>query len=62
MIRAGSFRGSRADLAVLRKGELAKAAVLIAVTQHDAVNLMVTQAGKTLFQVPRVMARVNLKG
>jgi trk system potassium uptake protein TrkA len=58
------FRGSRvegdgADLAVLRKAEIAKATVLMAVTQHDSVNLMVTQAAKTLFQVPRVMARVN---
>jgi trk system potassium uptake protein TrkA len=58
------FRGSRlegdgADLAVLRKADIAKAAAVIAVTHHDAINLMVTQAAKTLFQVPRVMARVN---
>jgi trk system potassium uptake protein TrkA len=58
------FRGSRvegdgADLAVLREAEIGEAAAVIAVTQHDAVNLMVTQAAKTLFNVPRVMARLN---
>jgi trk system potassium uptake protein TrkA len=58
------FRGSRVkgdgtDLAVLQSVETANAAAVVAVTPEDAVNLMVTQAAKSLFHVRRVMARVN---
>jgi trk system potassium uptake protein TrkA len=58
------FRGSRVegdgtDFAVLQAAGIAEAALVIAVTQDDAINLMVTQAAKTLFKVPRVMARLN---
>jgi trk system potassium uptake protein TrkA len=58
------FRGSRVkgdgtDLAVLQKVKIANASAVVAVTQEDAVNLMVSQAAKSLFQVRRVAARVN---
>jgi trk system potassium uptake protein TrkA len=50
--------GNAAELAVLRQAKIEKADCLLAVTRHDNVNLMVAQVAKTVFQVPKVVARV----
>jgi trk system potassium uptake protein TrkA len=50
--------GDAAELSVLRRAKLDKADCVLVTTQHDNVNLMVTQVAKTVFHVPRVMARV----
>ena len=50
--------GDAAELSVLRQAKLDKADCVLVTTQYDNVNLMVTQVAKTVFQVPRVMARV----
>jgi trk system potassium uptake protein TrkA len=53
------LEGDATELAVLRQAKTDKADRLIAVTPHDNVNLAVAQIGKTIFQVPRVVARVS---
>jgi trk system potassium uptake protein TrkA len=50
--------GNAAELAVLHQAKIDKADCLLAVTRHDNVNLMVAQVAKTVFQVPKVTARV----
>ena len=51
--------GNAAELDVLRRARIDKADCLLATTQHDNVNLMVAQVAQTVFQVPKVMARVS---
>ena len=51
--------GDAAELAVLRQARIDKAKCLLAITSHDNVNLMVAQVAQTVFDVPKVMARVN---
>ncbi len=50
--------GDAAELVVLRQAKIDQADCLLAVTRHDNVNLMVAQVAKTVFQVPKVVARV----
>lgn len=50
--------GDAAELAVLRRAKIEKADCLLAITPSDNVNLMVTQVAQTVFQVPKVIARV----
>jgi trk system potassium uptake protein TrkA len=50
--------GDAAQLAVLRRAGIEQADCLLAATRHDNVNLMVAQVARTLFQVPKVIARV----
>jgi trk system potassium uptake protein TrkA len=50
--------GDAAELEVLRQAKIDKADCLLAVTNQDNLNLMVAQVAKTVFQVPKVMARV----
>ena len=50
--------GDAAELAVLRQAKIERANILLAVTDHDNLNLMVAQVAHTVFQVPRVLARV----
>jgi trk system potassium uptake protein TrkA len=50
--------GNAAELAVLRQAKIEKADCLLAITRHDNVNLMVAQVAKTVFRVPKVVARV----
>jgi trk system potassium uptake protein TrkA len=50
--------GNAAELAVLRRAKIEKADCLLATTQHDNVNFMVAQVAKTVFGVPRVVARI----
>lgn len=50
--------GDAAELDVLRRAKIDKADCLLAITQHDNVNLMVAQVAQTVFRVPKVIARV----
>ncbi|MFH1135358.1 MAG: TrkA family potassium uptake protein [Pseudomonadota bacterium] len=50
--------GDAAHMATLREAKLNKADILIATTHEDNVNLMVAQAARAVFGVPRVLARV----
>ena len=50
--------GDAAELAVLRRAKIEKADCLLAITRHDNVNLMVAQVARTVFEVPKVIARV----
>jgi trk system potassium uptake protein TrkA len=50
--------GDAAELDVLRRARIDQADCLLAITQYDNVNLMVAQVAQTIFQVPKVIARV----
>jgi len=50
--------GDAAELAVLRQAKIDQADCLLAATRHDNVNLMVAQVARTVFGVPKVIARV----
>ncbi len=51
--------GDAAELDVLRRARIDSADCLLAITQHDNVNLMVAQVAQIVFQVPKVIARVS---
>lgn len=50
--------GDAAELEVLRQAKIDKADCLLAATRHDNLNLMVAQAAKVAFGVPKVLARL----
>ena len=50
--------GDAAELEVLRQAKIDKADCLLAGTRHDNLNLMVAQVAKTVFAVPKVLARL----
>jgi trk system potassium uptake protein len=50
--------GDPVEFAVLKKGRIAQADMVIAVTRDDNSNLMVSQIAKKIFRVPRVIARI----
>lgn len=50
--------GDAIEFAVLKQSKVEKADVVVAVSEDDNTNLMVAQIAKTLFQVPKVIARV----
>jgi trk system potassium uptake protein TrkA len=52
------IEGDAIELEVLKQSKVEKADVLLAVSADDNTNLMVAQIAKTLFQVPKVIARV----
>lgn len=52
------IQGDASEPAVLRRAEVGRANLLIAATQDDNVNLMVTIVAQRVFGVRRVMARV----
>jgi trk system potassium uptake protein TrkA len=52
------LEGDAVELAMLRQAKTGNADLVIASTSEDNVNLMVAQVAKTVFKVPRVLARV----
>lgn len=50
--------GDAVELSVLHRAKIDRADCLLAVTRQDNVNVMVAQVAKTIFGVPKVMARV----
>lgn len=50
--------GDATELQVLKEAGIAEAECILAVTEKDTVNLMVTQVAKTIFSVEHVLARV----
>lgn len=53
------LEGDAAELAILQQAKADQADKLIAVTRLDNVNLAIAQIGKTVFNIPVVVARVN---
>ena len=51
--------GDAAELAVLRQARIDKAECVLATTSNDNVNVMVAQVARAVFDVTKVMARVN---
>jgi trk system potassium uptake protein TrkA len=51
--------GDAAELDVLRQARIEKTGCLLAITSYDNLNLMVAQVAQTVFDVPKVIARVN---
>lgn len=50
--------GDAAELEVLRQAKIDQADCLLVVTNQDNLNLMVAQVAKTMFNVPKVIARI----
>jgi trk system potassium uptake protein TrkA len=50
--------GDASELAVLRRAKVEKADCLLATTNQDNLNLMIAQVARTVFHVPKVLARV----
>ena len=46
------------DINALKKTEINKAGIVVAVTDNDNVNIMVSQMAKVIFNVPKVIARL----
>jgi len=51
--------GDAAELAVLRQARIDKAECVLAITSYDNLNVMVAQVARTVFGVPKVIARVS---
>jgi trk system potassium uptake protein TrkA len=58
-IEFSGFRitGDAAEMSVLRRAKIDKADCVLVTTRHDSLNLMVAQVAKTVYQVPKVIAR-----
>jgi trk system potassium uptake protein len=52
------IHGNAGELATLSKVFSEKSDILIAATDNDNLNLMITQAGRDYFHIPKVIARV----
>jgi trk system potassium uptake protein len=52
------IRGDATEMGILKEARLENADTLFAVTTSDNINLMVAQVARTLFEIPRVVARV----
>jgi trk system potassium uptake protein TrkA len=50
--------GDAVEMEVLEAAKTGKADCLLATTEDDNVNLMVAQVARTVFEVPKVLARV----
>jgi len=46
------------EIEVLKKAKIKEADVVVAATNHDNTNIMITQIAKALFDVPKVIARL----
>jgi len=52
------IQGDATEMGILKEARLDKADCLFATTTSDNINLMVAQVARTLFEIPRVVARV----
>lgn len=50
--------GDASELSILRSAKVGQSDCLLTVTNRDNINLMVAQVARTVFEVPRVLARV----
>ncbi len=59
-IEFSGFRiiGDAGELSVLRQAKIEQADLVLATTNSDNLNLMVSQIARKIFNVPRVVARV----
>lgn len=53
-----TIEGDAADINILKKAEIEDAYVLIAATDDDNTNLMISKIAKVIFHVPFVIARM----
>ena len=53
-----SIIGDAAEMNVLQAAKLDEVQVIIAVTGKDNLNIMVSQLGKTIFNVPIILTRI----
>ena len=53
------YEGNPADPSVLEAAGIREVHVLAAVTSNDATNLAICFLGKTMFEVPRTISRIN---
>ena len=53
-----SVEADATDIDKLRKADIEKAEIVVAVTDNDNVNIMVSQMAKEIFKVPKVVARL----
>jgi trk system potassium uptake protein len=53
------IEGDATEVSVLHKAKIEKADILLAATNNDNVNLMVSQIAKQVFNIPIVVARVK---
>lgn len=54
-----TIEGDATEVSVLLKAKVDKADMFFATTNNDNVNLMVSQVAKSVYNVPKVMARVK---
>ncbi|MDR0858513.1 MAG: TrkA family potassium uptake protein [Oscillospiraceae bacterium] len=52
------LNGDATDLGVLNEADLKRASALIAATGDDNTNILIAQLAKSLYNVPRVIARL----
>ncbi len=52
------IQGDATEMSILKEARLDKADCLFATTTSDNINLMVAQVARTVFEIPRVVARV----
>ncbi|QUH28154.1 potassium channel family protein [Vallitalea guaymasensis] len=52
------MEGDATDIKVLKKAEINKADVLIAVTDNDNINILIAQMMKSIFNIKEVIARL----
>jgi trk system potassium uptake protein TrkA len=59
-IEFSGFRitGDAAEMETLQQARIQQASCVLVTTRRDSVNLMVSQVAKTIFGVPKVVARV----
>lgn len=54
-----TFTGDGAEPEVLEQVEVQRAQLVVACTDNDNVNIMVAELARGIYQVPRVVARIN---
>ena len=59
---ATALAGDGAEVSVLEQAGVERADVVAAVTGHDEDNLIICQVAKRRFNVPRTVARINIRG
>lgn len=53
-----SVEADATDIDALKKADIDKACILVAVTDNDNVNIMVSQIARVIFNIPKVIARL----
>lgn len=54
-----TIEGDATEISILQSAKIEKADILLAVTNNDNINLMVSQIGKNIYKIKTVIARVK---